>query len=109
MRKVLIGLVALFSTSPAFASIDHWTCSNDQTVMYMVLDTTDGVFMLWDSDGKFLAGAKFTGGNKTANGLSFLTAVLKNGLGVGIAKRGDNLILAFTKGTKQASATLICD
>ncbi len=109
MRKFLIGLVALFFTMPAFASLDHWTCSNDSTVMYMVLDTDNGSFHLWDDRGGFLAAAKFTEASKTASGTPFLVAVLENGMGVGVAKAGNNLILAFTDENGKAAGKFLCN
>lgn len=107
MRKLLIGLTALFLTTPAFAGLDHWTCSNDQTVMFMVLNTEDGSFHLWDDKGQFLAGAKFTDSGKTKNGTPFLAAELDNGVAVGVAKQGNTLILAIT--SDKGSSRFVCN
>jgi hypothetical protein len=93
MRKFLIGLVGLFFTLPAFASLDHWTCSNEQTVLYMALNTDEGNFVLWDDKGGFLTAAKFTDAAKTPAGNTMLYAILENGTGVGIAKSGENSII----------------
>ena len=109
MRKLLIGMVALLATSPAFASLDHWTCSNDKTVMYMVIDTDAGSFHLWDDRGGFLAAAKFTESAKTDNGTPFLAAILENGMGVGVAKVNNNLILAFTDSNGKAAGRFLCN
>lgn len=103
MRNLLIGLTALFLTSPAFASVDHWTCSSDNTVLYLVLDTSDGNFMLWDDRGQFLAAAKFTEAGKTKNGTPFLAAELDNGTAVGIAKQGSTLVLAISAPNNEAA------
>lgn len=95
---VFLSALLLFTlTAPAMASVDHWTCSNDQTVMYMVLDTEDAKFFLWDDKGKYLAGAQFTDIGKTKDGIPFLSTTLENGVIVGVARRGDFLILAITK------------
>lgn len=110
MRKLLIGFLALFFTLPAFASVDHWTCSNEQTVMYLVLDTDDGNFMLWDDQGQFLVGAKFTGTAKTKSGTPFLVAELDGGTMIGMAKDENRLILAITKdGGDTAIAKFTCN
>lgn len=109
MRKFLIGLVGLFFTLPAFASLDHWTCSNETTVMYMVLDTNEGAFHLWDDRGGFLVAAKFTDVSKTPDGKPFLFAFLENGAGVGIAKTGDDkIILALTDPKGKAAGKFLC-
>lgn len=107
MRRFIVGLTALLFTLPAFAGLDHWTCSNDKTVMYMVLDTDEGVFHLWDDRGAFLASAKFTETGKTKQGLPFLAAELDDGVAVGVAKQGNTLILALT--SDKGSARFICN
>lgn len=107
MNKFLVTLAALLFTSPAFAGLDHWTCSNDSTVMYMVLNTDDGNFHLWDDKGQFLAAAKFTDVGKTKNGTPFLAAELDNGVAVGIAKQGNTIILAFT--SDKGNSRFVCN
>ena len=109
MRKFLIGLAALLATAPAFASLDHWTCSNEQTVLFMVLNTDEGSFHLWDDRGGFLAAAKFIEKGQTKNGVPFLVAMLENGMGVGVAKSGNNLVLAFTDPNGKAAGRFICN
>ncbi len=109
MRKLLIGLVALFFTLPAFASLDHWTCSNDTTVMFMALDTSDGQFVLWDDKGQFLAAAKFTEAGETKDGTPFLAAELENGVAVGIAKSGNTVILAIAGDANEKAARFVCN
>jgi len=95
MRKFLIALTALFFTMPAFAAVDHWTCSNENTVMYLIMDTDTPAFTLFDDKGAFLVSAKFEGQEKTPDGNPFLYANFE-GFSVGIAKGGNNtLILAL--------------
>ena len=107
MRKLFIGLTAFLFALPAFAGLDHWTCSNDNTVMYMVVNTDEGTFHLWDDRGQFLASAKFTDTGTTKNGTSFLAAELDNGVAIGVAKQGNSLILALT--SDKGSARFICN
>lgn len=107
MRRFIVGLTALLFTLPAFAGFDHWTCSNDKTVMYMVLDTDNGAFHLWDDRGSHLASAKFTDTGETKNGTPFLAAELDNGIMVGVAKQGSTLILALT--SDKGSARFTCN
>ena len=109
MNKFIATLALLFFSLPAFASLDHWTCSNETTVMYMVLDTSEGSFHLWDDKGGFLAAAKFTDSSKTSNGTPFLVATLENGVGVGVAKVNNNLILAFTDEKGKAAGKFLCN
>lgn len=109
MRKFLIGLVALLFTAPAFASLDHWTCSNDTTVMFMVLNTDEGSFHLWDDKGAFLASAKFTERSETKDGIPFAAAELENGVMIGIAKTSDNkMILAIAGSDTKKAARFLC-
>lgn len=107
MRKFLIGLTALFLSAPAFASLDHWTCSNDSTVLYFILDTDEGNFMMFDDQGGFLAAAKFTAVEKTKNGTPFMYAEVADDLAVGVSKAGDSLVLALTNG--KDTAKFLCN
>lgn len=110
MRKLLFGLITLFASFTATASVDHWTCSNDATVLYLVLDTNGGSFMLWDDKGQYLAGAKLSVVNKTPDGIPFAAAQLENGVAIGIAKgRDKTLILAIAKNTESEAARFICN
>lgn len=108
MKKLLVTLAALLFTSPAFAGLDHWTCSNDSTVLYMVLNTDEGDFHLWDDKGRFLAAAKFTEASKTKDGVPFLAAELENGTMVGVAKAGNTLILAIATDAKTPAIRFTC-
>lgn len=109
MRKFLIGLTALLFTAPAFASLDHWTCSNDTTVMFMVLNTDEGSFHLWDDKGAFIASAKFTERSETKDGIPFAAAELENGVMIGVAKTNDNkLILAIAGADTKKAARFLC-
>jgi hypothetical protein len=109
MRKFLIGLVALFFTMPAFASLDHWVCSNESTVMYMALNTGEGSFVLWDDKGGFLAAAEFTDKSETKDGTPFLVAELDSGVLVGVAKVADNkLVLAIASNAEEKATRFIC-
>lgn len=112
MRKLLFGLIALFFTLPAIATPDHWTCSNNQTVLYMVLNTAENVFMLWDDKGEFLAAGSFTMLATTENGKKFAAAILENGVGIGVSKgeQPNTLILAISKDAEnKTSDNLICN
>ena len=108
MKKLFVTLAALLFTLPAFAGLDHWTCSNDQTVMFMALNTDEGTFVLWDDKGQFLAAAKLTIESKTKDGVPFLAAELDNGLMVGVAKTGDTLILAIASDAKTTATRFTC-
>jgi hypothetical protein len=109
MRKLLIALTAFLISTPAFAALDHWTCSNDETVLFAVLDTDNAVIHLWDDRGGFLASAKFTEKGETDTGTPFLAAELPNGAAIGIAKQGNNLILAIAKDTNSKAARFVCN
>lgn len=108
MRKFLIGLAALLFTSPVFASVDHWTCSNDTTVMYFILDTSDGTFMLFDSGGEFLASSKFTSKEKTDNGVVFLYSEVNDKLAIGVSRSQNNLVLAVARAGVEKAVTFRC-
>lgn len=105
MKKLFVTLAALFVTSPAFAGLDHWTCSNDSTVLYMVLNTDKGDFVLWDDKGQFLAASKFTDKSETPDGTPFLVAELDSGAMVGVAKVDRSLVLAISKNSKTTRFT----
>lgn len=99
MRKLLIGFLVFFFTLPAFASVDHWTCSNDQTVLYFILDTDAGNFMMFDDKGTFLAAAKFTSQEKSKDGTPYLYAEVTEDVAVGVAKVGEGaIVLAIVNG-----------
>lgn len=99
MRKFLLALVALFFTLPAAAEVAHWTCSNDQTVMYLIVDAADGKFILFDSDGVFLGNSTFVE-TKTDKGTNFFYATI-GGTAIGAMKVGEKtLVLAVTKGSE---------
>jgi hypothetical protein len=108
MKKLLVTLAALLFTSPVFAGLDHWTCSNETTVLFMVLNTEDGNFVLWDDKGQFLAAAEFTEASKTKDGVPFLAAQLDNGTMVGVAKSGNTLILAIASDAKTQATRFTC-
>jgi hypothetical protein len=108
MKKLLVTLAALLFTSPAFAGLDHWTCSNETTVLFMVLNTDEGSFHLWDDKGLFLASAKFTEKSQTKDGIPFLAAELDNGTMVGVAKSGNTLILAIASDAKTQATRFTC-
>jgi hypothetical protein len=109
MNRFCAAAALLSLSFSADAALDHWTCSNDTTVMFLALDTDDGNFVLWDDGGQFLAAAKFTDSSKTASGVPFFIATLDNGIGVGVAKSGDNLILAFTDAKGKAINRFLCN
>lgn len=109
MKKLFVTLAALLFTSPAFAGLDHWTCSNETSVLYMALNTDEGNFVLWDDKGQFLAAAKFSDSAKTPAGNTMLYAILDSGVGVGVAKSGDNLILAITDAKGKAAGKFLCN
>lgn len=110
MKKILFALIATFAAFPAFAGLDHWTCSNDKTVMYMALNTDEGTFILWDDKGSFLASAKFTDKSETKDGTPFLVAELDNGVLVGVAKTGEGtLTLAIAGNDKAKAARFTCN
>lgn len=108
MKKILFALIATLAAFPAFAGLDHWTCSNDQTVMFMALNTDEGTFVLWDDKGQFLAASKFTIESKTKDGIPFLAAELDNGTMVGVAKTGNTIILAIASDAKTTATRFTC-
>jgi len=109
MKKLFVTLAALLFTSPAFAGLDHWTCSNDSTVLYMALNTDKGDFVLWDDKGQFLAASTFTEASKTKDGVPFLAAELDNGTVVGVAKSGNTLILVVATDAKTPATRFTCN
>lgn len=102
---ILLGALLAF---PAVASVDHWTCSNEQTVMFMVLDTDAGTFILWDDKGQFLATAKFSKQAHTKDGKAFAVAELSDGVLVGVAKADDGSLVLGLSGEKGA-VKFICN
>jgi hypothetical protein len=77
--------------------------------MYMVLNTDEGSFHLWDDKGMFLASAKFTEKAKTKDGVPFLAAELENGVMIGVAKAGNTLILAIAADAKKPATRFTCN
>lgn len=88
INRFLVSTVAAFGLfSPiSNADVDHWTCSNTQTVMYFVLNTNSGEFILWDDKGKFLVASKFSDKTVTKNGIPVLVARLENDTLIGLTK-----------------------
>lgn len=102
MNKFIATLALLFLSTPTLASVDHWTCSNDKTVLYFILDTAEGKFMMFDDGGRFLAAAKFTSMEKTKDGTPFLYSEVTSNLSVAVAKAPNGLKLALTNGKEVA-------
>ena len=95
MRKLLIALTALFLPFTAMANLDHWTCSNETSVVYLIMDTDAGAFTLFNADGGHLVSAKFEGRDTTPDGIPFLYAHFEK-FTVGVSKGKNNtLILAL--------------
>lgn len=107
MNKLVTFFALLLFSLPTFASMDHWTCSNEQTVMYFILDTDGGDFMIFDDNGTFLAASRFSHVEKTKNGTPFMYAEIDDKLAIGITKRDGNIILALVNGKE--TAKFICD
>jgi len=107
MNKFISLCALLLFSLPTFASIDHWTCSNDQTVLYFILDTDEGSFMMFDDKGIFIATAKFTSVEKTRSGTPFMYVELDNDVSIGVTKQGSNLVIAFINGKDVAK--FICN
>jgi hypothetical protein len=59
VKRILLCALALF---PVIATADlvHWTCSNDTTVLFMLLDTKSGGVQLFTDTGAFLGQSAFT-------------------------------------------------
>ena len=108
MNKLITFLAALLVTSPAFASIDHWTCSNDQTVLYFILNTEAGDFLLFDNNGQFLAASKFTQKETTKKCIPFLVADLGTTM-VAVAKNGDNSLILAVTNSKNEPVKFLCN
>jgi hypothetical protein len=107
MRKFIVALVGLLFTLPAFAEVAHWTCSNEQTVLYLVVDGSDGKFILFDNKGAFVGSSNFVE-TKTDKGTNFFYAEI-NGTALGAIKVDTNtLVLAVTK-TGQAVSKFECN
>jgi len=97
MRKFFIALFALFFTLPAFATPAHWTCSNDQTVMYLVVDGSDGKFILFDNKGGFLGSSTFTK-QTTDSGNPFFYAEIGTAA-IGVTRVSETaMVLAIARG-----------
>lgn len=102
MNKFIATLALLFLSFSASAQIDHWTCSNDSTVLYFILDTDAGNFMMFEDTGAFLAAAKFTSMEKTKDGTPFLYAEVTSDLAVAVSKADKGLVLALSNGKETA-------
>jgi hypothetical protein len=75
-----------------------WTCSNDNTVLYVVLDMQNNMaYAMFDDKGVVLAMAHFTK-KKTKEGYDFLYSALTNGVSVGLITAGkDKLVMGLTR------------
>ena len=107
MNKFIALFALLFLSLPATAQIDHWTCSNDSTVLYFILDTDAGNFMMFQDTGAFLAAAKFTSMEKAKDGTPFLYAEVTSELAVAVSKADRGLILALSNG--KDTAKFLCN
>jgi hypothetical protein len=87
VHVILVLLSALTALLPGVATAElvHWTCSNNTTVLYMLLDTKSGGIQLFSDRGVFIGQSTFTevkkvGGKDAAFGASIdsvAIAVLK--------------------------------
>jgi len=91
----------------------HWTCSNEQDVLYMTVDVAIGEFTLYTDKGAFIGTSRFT--KQTAdNGAEFFYGELKNQVHgtVGIAIKGaadGKLALAVIDGESAKPVEMECE
>lgn len=109
MNKIFSFILAALFATTANAVPEHWVCSNDTSVMYLVLDPTDGTFMLWNDTGQFLAAAKLTSKTVAPNGIPVLIARLENDTLIGIARTKDSEItIAISPNDKKPPLRMNC-
>jgi hypothetical protein len=99
MRKFLIALVGLLFTLPVLAQPVHWTCSNDQTVLYMVVEPNNNLFFMFDDHGTFVASSTFA--PEERNGIHYYYAEMNTAHGktaIAVAGTGkeNSLIMVLT-------------
>jgi hypothetical protein len=106
MNKLLVSLALLLLPLTSFAQVNHWICSNEESVLYFILDTDEGNFMMFDDKGGFLAASKFTSQEKTKDGTPFLYGEVSDKLAVGVTRDGDYLVLALAH--EKGTAKFVC-
>ncbi len=99
MKKLFAAVIVLATlASPVKATPSLWTCSNLETVLYLVVDVDNKMsYTIFSSDGGAMAVAHFKV-QRTKDGNEFLLSELSNGVAVGLIQgKGRTMILGISR------------
>jgi hypothetical protein len=108
MRKFLLTLIGLFFTLPAVAQPTLWVCSNETTVLYMVVEATSADFFMFDSKGQSLGSSTFTK-EKTDKGTEFFFGTIGT-TGIGAMRLDEtHVALIVSNGDSKTTVNFECN